>query len=98
MPRLLVPGPEDGWHSAQELPTALVMIRDNETTLSPGFLAVCLLHSQPGPPREHCSQFSMPVIVCTHMYTHHTQADRHTHACTPTHIYTNTQAHTHTHT
>lgn len=96
MPRLLVPGPEDGWHSAQELPTALVMIRDNETTLSPGFLAVCLLHSQPGPPREHCSQFSMPVIVCTHIHVHPPHTGTHTHV--HPHTYTHTGTHIHTHT
>ena len=93
LPGLLVPWPEEGWHGAQELSRALVMIANNETTLSPRFFTIYLLHSQPGPLRQHSGQTSVPLLVHTnmHVYTHIQVPTAHTH--TKTHIYTFTCTH-----
>ena len=101
MPGLLVPWPEEGWHSAQELSRALVMVRNNETTLSPGFFTIYLLHSQPRPPRGHLSQTSVPLVIHTHTYmcTHkHAYTHSHTYADACSHAHTNIYAHTYVHT
>lgn len=111
MPGLLVPWPEEGWHSAQELSRALVMVENNESTLSPGFFTIYLLRSQPRPPRGQFSQISVPLLVhkqtCirTHIYVH-TQTCIHTLThicrrllpCTHKRIYTYICAHKHTYT
>ena len=66
------------------------MIANNETTLSSRFFTIYLLHSQPGPLRQHSGQTSVALLVHTnmHVYTHIHVPTTHTHTHTNTYIHT----------
>lgn len=88
MPGLLVLWPEDGWHLAQELSKALVLIRNNETTLSlepPQFTC-----SIPAWTSKRAFQPVLSASACTHakMHTHtHTRTCAHAHLAIPAPIW-----------
>lgn len=104
MPGFLVLRPEEGWHSAQELSRALVMIGNNETTLGPGFFTSCLYNLPfPSPAwtfQESISarQTSVLLLVYMHTDTHITRVHRNIHVHSQTYIHMHTQTCIHIHT